>query len=360
MVERKQGAGEGSIYRRKDGRYVGQYEIEGKRRCVYGRDREVIRTRLTKALADHRDTGLVFDSQNLVVGVCMPLWLDSIREAIGPRTWKRHEEITRLHIVPVVGNVKLDTLNALQVQALYCKRLDAGLSPTTVRKIHATLYKLLKHALRWQLIPRNACEFVTPPRVARVEIETLTKEQVKALLDAARSDRTYALYALACTTGMRQGELLALQWNCVDLKAGTVRVKRTVWKGEVYPPKTPHSRRTIKLSPLAVRALWDHGQRQAPDSVWCFPNRAGNPMDCHSFINRRWKTLVRATGLRTNLQFYDLRHTCCAMLLMAGINPRVVSDKKGHSNVAFTLRVYADALSSMHGGAADAMNETLG
>ncbi|MDP9438431.1 MAG: site-specific integrase, partial [Actinomycetota bacterium] len=162
------------------------------------------------------------------------------------------------------------------------------------------------------------------------------------------------------TTGMRQGEILALKWDCVDFEAGTVRVKRTVWKGDVYPPKTPHSRRTIRLSQMATRALWDHRQGQAVSSEWCFPNGAGKPMDCHHFISRRWKGLVKAADLRPNLRFHDLRHTCCVLLLMAGINPRVVSDQMGHSDVAFTLRVYADALSSMHGGAADAMDEALG
>ncbi len=142
----------------------------------------------------------MFDPCNLAVGAYVPLWLDSIREAIGPRAWKRHEEITRLHIVPVLGKTKLGKLNALQVQALYRKKLDARLSLTTVRKIHATLYKSLKQALRWQLVPRNVCESVTPPRAARVEIEALTQEEVKVLLDAARSDRLYALYVLACTT----------------------------------------------------------------------------------------------------------------------------------------------------------------
>jgi integrase len=193
-----------------------------------------------------------------------------------------------------------------------------------------------------------------------VAIEALTKEQVKGLLDTAKSDRLFALYVLACITGMRQGEILALKWDCVDFEAGTVRVKRTVWKGKVYPPKTLHSRRTIGLSQTAIRALWDHRQGQAASSEWCFPNRAGKPMDCHHFIHRRWKGLVKAAGLRPSLRFHDLRHTCCVMLLMAGVNPRVVSDQMGHSDVAFTLRVYADALSSMHGGAAEAMDKALG
>ncbi|MDP9439302.1 MAG: site-specific integrase, partial [Actinomycetota bacterium] len=205
MGGKRRGAGEGSIYQRKDGRWVGQYEVEGKRRYVYGQDREGVRTSLTKALAD-RDAGLVFDSRNLAVCEYVPLWLDSIESAVGPRTWKRHEELMRLHVLPRLGSTKLDKLNALQIQSLYRKKLDAGLSPTTVRKIHATLYKALKQAVRWQLVPRNVCDSVTPPRATKVEIEALTREQVKGLLDTARSDRLYALYVLACTTGMRQGE----------------------------------------------------------------------------------------------------------------------------------------------------------
>ena len=267
MGEKRRGAGEGSIYRRKDGRWVGQYEAEGKRRYAYGQDREGVRTRLTKAIAD-RDAGLVFDSRNLTVAEYAPLWLDSVEGAVGgPRTWKRHEELTRLHVIPRLGSTRLDKLNALQVQALYRKKLDAGLSPTTVRKVHATLYKALKQAVRWQLVPRNVCDSVTPPRAAKLEIEALTREEVKRLLDTARTDGLFALYVLACSTGMRQGEILAFKWDCVDFEAGTVRVKRTVWKGKVYPPKTPHSRRTIGLSQTALSALWDHRQGQAASSA---------------------------------------------------------------------------------------------
>src|SRR4028119_238371 len=162
----------------------------------------------------------------------------------------------------------------MQIQSLYRRKLDAGLSPTTVRKIHATLYKALKQALRWQLVMRNVCDSVTPPRAAKVEIEALTREEVKRLLNTARSDGLFALYVLACTTGMRQGELLALKWDCVDFGAGTVRVKRTVWKGDVYPPKTPHSRRTIGLSQTALRALWDHRQEQTASGGGGSPPRS--------------------------------------------------------------------------------------
>lgn len=125
--------------------------------------------------------------------------------------------------------------------------------------------------------PAQRLRLRNAPRATKVEIEALTKKQVEALLDTARSDRLHALYVLACITGMRQGEILALKWDCVDFESGTVRVKRTVWKGMSTRPN-PHSRRTIKLSQFALRALWDHGRGQAANSAWCFPNRAGS--DC--------------------------------------------------------------------------------
>ena len=279
MGEKRRGAGEGSIYRRKDGRWVGQNEVEGKRRYVYGQDREAVRARLTKTLAD-RDAGLVFDSRNLTLCEYAPLWLDSIREAVGPRTWKRHEELTRLHVVPLLGSTKLDKLNALQVQSLYRKKLDAGLSPTTVRKVHGTLYKALKQAVRWQLVSRNVCESVTPPRAAKVEIEALTTDQVKALLDTARSDRLHALYVLACTSGMRQGELLALKWDCVDFRGAFCIARHIIWCDrldrwcDIYYNRSRVKRTAVwgrGMLPASTQALgrtsWNCKRRAA--ARWC-------------------------------------------------------------------------------------------
>lgn len=355
MGEKKRTNGEGSIYQRKDGRYVGQYEVEGKRRYIYGSDKNEVRTKLTKALAD-RDAGLVWDSQDLTVGEYLSVWLDSIRDTVGPRTWKRHEEIKRLHIEPTLGKIRLDKLNPLQVQSLYRKKLNEGRSATTVRKTHITLYKALKQAVRWQLLPRNVCESVTPPREQRPEIIALTEEEVKCLLFAAKDDPLYAFYVLACTTGMRQGELLALRWEYVDFNAGTIQVRRTVWQGKVYPPKTPRSRRTVRLSQIAIRALWDHRQKQTPDTEWRFPNRAGQPMDCHNFIYREWKQLVKKAGLSDKTKFHDLRHTAATLLLTKGVHPKIVQELLGHSSISITLDTYSHVLPNMQGEAVKAMD----
>ena len=140
MGNGKRGRGEGSIYRRKDGRWVGQYEVDGKRRYIYGKSRKEVATKLTKAMAD-KDAGMVFDAGSLRVGDYLDGWLDSIRDTLRKRTWIRHEEVVRLHLKPSLGNTKLDRVSALQVQSLYRSKLDSGLSPRTVQIIHVTLYK---------------------------------------------------------------------------------------------------------------------------------------------------------------------------------------------------------------------------
>jgi hypothetical protein len=116
---RKRGWGEGSIYRRKDGRWVGQYEVGGKRRYIYGKTRKEVAGKLTRVMAD-RDAGMTFDAGSLRVGDYLDRWLDSIRDTLRRRTWIRHEEIVKLHLKPCLGGIKLDRINPLQVQSYVC------------------------------------------------------------------------------------------------------------------------------------------------------------------------------------------------------------------------------------------------
>jgi integrase len=157
---------------------------------------------------------------------------------------------------------------------------------------------------------------------------------------------------------VRQAEPLALAWDCVDLDAGTVQVKRTVWKGKVNPPKTPRSHRSIKLSKMALSVLYQHAEKRS-GCEWVFPNQAGKPMDRCGFSSRRWKPLLRRAGLPHSIRLHDLRHTCATLLLSQGVNPKVISDLLGHSDVGFTLSVYAHVLPSMQQQAADSMDDAL-
>lgn len=354
----RRGNNEGSIYKRKDGRYCGQYFDGKKQRYIYGREKETVRVKLARSIAD-RDAGIVFDSENLTVAAYLEKWLESIELTISPRTYERREQIVRNHLSPPLGRTKIDKLNAMQIQSLYKSKLDEGLSPGTVKGIHATLYMAMKQAHLWQLVPRNVCESVMAPRVEREEVQALTKREVHTLLETARDTNLYPLYLLAVSTGMRIGELLALGWDCVDFHAGTVTVKRSVWKYKITSPKTARSRRTIRLSQTAINALFDHRQLLPVDAVWVFPSRNGGTLNYQNFTHKQFKPLLRRAELK-DTKFHTLRHTCCVLLLSDGINPRVVADQLGHSDVGFTLRVYADALSSMGKGAADSMDGLLG
>jgi integrase len=135
-------------------------------------------------------------------------WIDNLKDSVRRSTWRRHEVNVRVHLKPALGNVKLNKLTPLQVQSVYRHKLDEGLSAATLVKIHSTLSKSLKQAVRWQLAPNNVCTAVDPPRPTKPEIKPLTTAQIKALLDAARGDALYPFYVVAATTGMRIGEIL--------------------------------------------------------------------------------------------------------------------------------------------------------
>jgi integrase len=197
-VSKKRGNGEGSFYRRKDGRWVGQYTTYTatgpKYRYLYGKTRAAVAEKLTKAMAD-RNGGLIFDAGNLTVGEGLDSWLsDSVRGTVRPSTFERHEGIIRLHIKPSLGRVGLKRLTPAQVRGLHREKLDAGLTPATVRKIHSTLHKALSQAMADGLIPRNAAD-VKAPRPAPEEMQPLSEAEARAFLDAARGDRFEPLYS---------------------------------------------------------------------------------------------------------------------------------------------------------------------
>ena len=349
----RRGKGEGSIYRRKDGLWVGQYGTGAGKKYIYGKTRKEVAAKLAKAIAD-RDNGTVFGAGSLKVGEYLDRWLDSIRNTVKYRTWQRHEEVVRLHLKPSLGKIMLNRLDALQIQSLYRAKLDSGLSPRTVQIIHATLRKALKQAMKWQLNSLKIAEAVDPPRSSKREIRPLNPEQVKLLLEVAKGTNLYALYLLAITTGMRQGELLGLKWEDVDLRTGSLQVRRTIFNGRVSAPKTSKGRRSIRLTEAAIQALQRH-QRQGE---WVFSSRAGTPISCHNLTNRSWKPLLRKAGL-PDTRFHDLRHSCATLLLTKGVHPKVVQEVLGHSNISITLDTYSHVLPNMQKEAARAMEDLI-
>ena len=373
----KRGNGEGSITRRKNGGWMAQYAVytaEGrKRKTIYGRTRKDVAAKLAKALSD-RESGLIFDAENLTLGKYLVLWLEeSVQDTVRLTTYQSYERIVRLHIKPSLGRIKLDKLTPVHVRGLYRERLETGLSPRMVQLVHTTLHKALKQAVADGLIPRNVTEAVKAPRPVKKEMRPLNPAQARGLLEAARGERLEALYALAVTTGMRQGEILGLKWEDLDLEAGTLQVRRTLstaMGGGVRfgPPKTARSRRNIRLPKLALSALRRHRKVQLEkqtklSGLWedhdlVFTTGVGTPMSRADLITRSFKPLLRRAGL-PNIRFHDLRHTCATLLLLKGVHPKFVQELLGHSTISITLDTYSDVLPGMGDAAAGAMDEAL-
>ncbi len=314
-MTKRRGNGEGTITKRKDGRWEARYTAQTpkgpKRKALYGRTRSEVAKKLTKAMSD-RDGGLVFDDENLRVEEYLERWLKgSVRGSVKPVTYESYERVLRVHVVPTLGRVKLAKLNPLHLQSLYRERLDSGLSPRTVQYVHVVMHRALKQAVRWGLVPRNASEAVDPPKTHRKEMRPLSPDQARSFLEAAIEDRLEALYVVAVHCGLRQGELFGLRWSDVDLDAGTLHVARTLSHTKDGPtftvPKTAKSRRTVQLTNGSIEALKRHSERQAEEMVrvdtlyadqgLVFASEIGTPLNRHNVNGRSFKPLLVRAGM---------------------------------------------------------------
>jgi integrase len=374
----KRGNGEGTITRRKNGGWMAQYTVytaEGrKRKTLYGNTRQEVAAKLANALSD-REGGLVFDAGNLTVGEYLDRWLShSVRDTVRQKTYERYESIVRVHLGPALGRIKLKALTPDHVRGLYREKLDSGLSPRSVLHIHRTLSKALKQAANDGLIPRNAAASVKPPQPRKEEMQPLSRDQVRAFLDTIRGDRMEALYVLAVTAGLRQGELLALKWKDVDLEGEypTLQVRRSLsetrGRRSFEAPKSGRGR-YLRLSRRAVVALRAHRKRQLEErmqkaGLWeehglIFPSEVGTPMSGRN-LYRAFKIRVKRAALPQTLRFHDLRHTCATLLLRQGVNPKFVQELLGHADISLTLNTYSHVLPDMGDAAAGGMDAALG
>jgi integrase len=362
--------GEGSISKRKDGRWEGRYSVETplgtKRRTVYGKTRREV---VKKMAGAPREESLRMDPK-VTLKDYLKRWLeDSVKDSVRPTTYHRYESIVRLHVDPILGGTRLLKLTPAKIQALYRERLDSGCSPRTVRYLHVTLHKALDQALKWQLVPANVTEAVTAPRVTREEITPLSPAQVKVFLRAVEGERLEPMFVLAVTTGMRQGELLGLKWEDVDLDEGVVRVRRTLSRDGrkiiFSPPKTAKGKRTIGLTGPSVECLRRHrALQEAERPSWSedlglvFPNAEGRPRSSRGYLTEALRDVLKKNGL-PEIRFHDLRHTCATLLLSKNVHAKLVQEMLGHATISITLDTYSHVLPSMRSEAVSAMEDLL-
>ena len=248
------------------------------------------------------------------------------------------------------------------MQNIYSEMEVAGYSPRTRRFVHTVLREAIEQAVEWGLVGRNVVDKAIPPKEVRQEMKTFDATQAASFLKAAMANRLYALYVVAITTGMRQGELIALQWSDVDLESATIQVRRTITYGKkLKEPKTKKGNRRIDLPAIAVNALKDHRKHTVADrlagSPLVFSNTKGGLLSRHN-LTRSYKAILRKAGI-PKIRFHDLRHTMITLMLAEGENPRLISELAGHATVGFTLDRYAHVLPGMGKQAAAKMQRLL-
>lgn len=377
----KRGNGEGSIYRRKDGRWVAEMTIEGrKRKFVYGKTRKEVQEKLKTALHEQQQGTLVEHTSKQTLEQFLNDWLEnSQRQSVRPRTFERYEEVVRLHVAPVLGSHQLQKLSAQHLQAFYARKLDEGLSARTVGILHNLLHKALDTAMRWGLVTRNVCDLVSPPHAKGYEFKPLTVDEIHRLLKAARGHYMEALFSLALATGMRRGELMGLKWQDINFSTGTLQVRRTLVRvptklkndGESYveaEPKTQKSKRNITIAPFALDALRQHRVRQLEAKLkagpawkehdYIFCTSVGTHVNPTRDILDQLKALLKDADL-PDIRFHDLRHSAATLLLSVGVHPKVVQELLGHSNISMTMDVYSHVLPSMQQDAISRLDSTL-
>jgi integrase len=371
-MTRRRGNNEGSIYRRADGRWEASVSVGGgKRRRYYAKTRQEAARKLNEALKAHGD-GLPVTSERQTVEKFLEGWLETVKASVRIRTHLRYEQYCRLHLAPYIGKLPLGRLSAQHLQRLYADRRAAGLSATSVAHLHAVIHKALGQAAKWDIIPRNVADLVEKPRMETPEMKTLSPEQARSFLDAARDDRLEGLWVLALNTGARQGELLGLKWDAIDLDRGTVQIRASLQRVSgryiFAEPKTARSRRQILVTESVIAALRRHRSAQLEErlragSAWCdydlvFSDRYGQPILATELTRGAFYPLLARAGL-PKVRFHDLRHTAASLLLGRGVHPKIVADMLGHSTIAITIDLYSHTTPAMHRQAALALEAVL-
>jgi integrase len=385
----RRGHGEGSISRRKDGRWEARIEQgwEGgkrRRKSVFTRTRAEAAEQLHIAI-EARKRGVVITGRQQTVQQFLEAWLrDVAKPKVRADTYRSYEGIVRLHLVPDLGRIQLSKLQPQHVQELLVRKTKAGLSARSVKTICTVLGGALQQALRWGLVERNVARLAVSPRVPRYEAGFLSATEARHLLAVARDEseaaRLGALYTVALALGLRQGEICGLRWVDVDFDhrgsqgepqptlAVNHQLKRIAGKLALMPPKSEHSRRVLALPSQLAQALADHRQAQIlerlsvgpewTDSGHVFTTPTGAPLD-PSTLRKAFKRLLVAAELPP-VRFHDLRHSAASLLLAQGVPMRSIMETLGHSQIGITMNLYAHLAPELRRDVAQAADGWMG
>ena len=380
-MAKKRANGEGNIRKRKDGRWEGRYtagydEKTGKRliKNVLGKTQAEVKEKLTKAVAE-AETVDVRRANEYTLGTWLQTWYELYAKPhLRFSTAEYYRRGIELHITPRIGDIPLKKLTGRDLQWLYKdlqehgrlreaqKGKQPGLSDSTIRGIHTMLHNALDRAVKERLIVRNPADDCVPPKISKYEMKILPPEQIKSYLTAADQRGVLPMFYLELISGLRKGELVALQWTDLDIENKTISVSKQAGRNsagepDITRPKTENSIRKISIPQDAVDLLVAEHQKH-PSNPWMFPSpKTGEMYHPDSVVNIH-KKILKDAGLE-HLRFHDLRHTFATLALQNGVDVKTVSSMLGHFDAGFTLRTYTHVTRQMQESAAEKMGNFM-
>ena len=354
---------EGSIYRENTGLWVAEISLPGgKRRRKRAKNQADVKAWLLSQREAVRD-GLVVEDDKITFGQFFPRYYqDVLTHNVQPKTLESYESLARIHILPALSGYRLTAITPQILQSLYSDKLKSGLSARTVHYIHTIIHKALKQAMKWGMVVRNAADLVDKPSQKRRAPAVWSADQVNRFLKQINGHRWYPIYVIAIYCGLREGEILGLRVEDIDLLKRVLHVRQAVQylMGQgliVKEPKSEAGKRAVIIPGFAVTVLTDHLLSIQKESGLIFTTGNDTPISPRNLV-RHFKSVIEAAGL-PDIRFHDLRHTHASLLLQAGVNPKVVQERLGHSSVTLTLSTYSHVLPGIQEAAAEKFDDLL-
>lgn len=370
----------GKTYEYWEARYTQGYDPgSGKQiqRSITGKTQKEVAQKL-KAATAAIDAGTYTTPSKMTVAQWLDIWTVEYLGGVKPSTLTSYKATVRNHLKTRLGAIKLEALSAHTIQSFYNSLSAADhdcapLSPKTVKNIHGILHKALQQAVANGYIRFNPADACILPRAVRRELQPLDEEQITAFLRTIKDNPYEDLYILTLFTGMREGEVHGLLWDCVDLKKGTILVNKQLQyirgsKGQYRMVPTKNSKgRSITLPPFVIKALRRTKHRQIEnrlrygelweDSGFVFTDELGQHLKPQN-VYREFKRIVTAMGC-PGTRFHDLRHSYAVAAIRSGDDIKTVQENLGHATAAFTLDVYGHVTEQMKRESAARMEQFI-
>lgn len=344
--------------------------VDGKRkyinRTVHGTKRDA-QSVLNKLLTD-RDSGSLTMPTKVTLDSFITQWAEkALRGRVTPRTYDGYLSAYTAYLKPTLGGRRMTAITAWDIQAVYSGMLARSLSARTVRHAHAVLRNALKQAVRWQIIASNPADSVDLPKASQEQkFRALTPQQITGFLASIADSPWKAVYHLMLNTGLRPGEVFGLGWSDVDLARCELVVRQAVTfdHGKVpilSVPKTKKARRVTFTQELA-QVLLQH--QEATRGIvnplqLVFTTIDGELIHPNNWSKRDLKSALKRAGLPAEVRLYDLRHSMATLALQAGIHPKVVSERLGHSTTRLTLDTYSHVTPHMQDQAGESLAKLI-